>query len=224
MGRVSPLAARFLRELRNEGFDSGHFRIGGGAALAAYEVGSRTRMPDPVVTGTDFDLLPTELFVRDRSLFDAIASRKIFGPAELDGDRLVLARGIALRVLSDEVADDWVRHMRYADAEEEEIDAVRWAFEVPEAIPLLAVGVDGSPAPVAALDPRAFAILASAQARYFLDRPAAARLEAEAAVAARVAAALAPEPFERSHLALFPQLADAIADGGTDDSTLVMRP
>lgn len=226
LGRVSSLTVRFLRELGAEGFGANHFRIGGGAALAAYEVRARIRMP----TGgserePDFDLLPTELFVRDRQLFDAVASRKIFGPVEPDGDRLVLGRGIVLRMLSEDVLDGWARHMSRASVGEDEIDALRWAYELPKVLPLLAVGRDGSPAPVAALDPRAFALLAAVEARHVADDHAATRLVEQAAAVARVASGIVPEPFERGHLALFPEIADAVGEGGLHaHDGIVMRP
>lgn len=226
LGRLSSLTARFLRELHAEGFGAGHFRIGGGAALAAYGVRARIRMP---TVGSedepDFDLLPTELFVRDQRLFDAVASRKIFGPVEPDGDRLVLGRGIVLRMLSEDVLGGWVRHMSRAGVGVDEINALRWAVEVPEAVPLLAVGRDGSPAPVAALDPRAFAVLAAVEARHVADDPTAARLAEQAAAVAGVAADIVSEPFERGHLALFPEIADAVGEGGLHaHDGIVMRP
>lgn len=226
LGRVSSLTARFLRELRAEGFGGDHFRIGGGAALAAYEVRARMRMPmESFEDEPDLDLLPTDLFVRDRQLFDAVASRKIFGPAEPDGGRLVLGRGIVLRLLSEDVLDGWARHMSRAGVEEDEIDALRWAFKLPQAVPLLAVGRDGSPAPVAALDPRAFAVLAAIEARHVADAPAAAQLSEQAAAVAGVAAGIVPEPFEREHIALFPEIADAVGEGGLHaHDGIVMRP
>ena len=224
LGRVPAVTARFLRELRNEGFGAEHLMIVGGAALAAYEVRSRIRMPLSGGLDADFDLLPTELFVRERDLFDAIAARKIFGPIEEDGGRLVFGRGIVLRLLSDCVAETWMREMHRADATEAEIDAVRWAFWVPAGIPMVAVGTDGTPAPVAALDPRAFAVLAAAEARYLVDPRVGSRLVAQAVASAGVVPKIALEPFEHAHLVLFPEIADAIDGGdGHAEARIVMR-
>lgn len=224
LGRVSALTARFLRELHDEGFDLRHLRIGGAAALAAYEARSRRRMP-LADDASAFDLVPTDLFVGERHLFDAIASRKIFGPIEIDDERMVLGRGIVLRLLSADVRDDWIRSIRRAHAGRDEIAALEWAFEVPEGIPMVAVGLDGSPAPVAALDPRAHAILSTMEARYRADGRSALRLASWAAAAAAVAPSIAMDPFEPDHLALFPDIADAV--GGEDpkaDWRIVMRP
>lgn len=225
IGRVQAVTARFLRELRSEGFGAAHFTIGGNAALAAYEVRSRMRMPFHTGDAPDLDLMPTELFVRDRGLFDAIAARKIFGPVEEQRDSLVFGRGIVLRLLSGDVIEAWRRKMRRADALGEEIDALNWAFEGSEAIPLLAVGLDGTPTPLPALDPRAFAILSSLEGRYLVDPSRAERLPALAAACAAVASTIVAEPFERGHLALFPEIADAIDEGGGNaDDRLLMRP
>ncbi|WP_238180381.1 GSU2403 family nucleotidyltransferase fold protein [Methylobacterium haplocladii] len=198
--------------------------MGGAAALSAYEVRSRVRMPIAEEGDADFDLLPTELFVRDRQLFEAIASRKIFGPVEVDGDRMALGRGVLFRLLSSDTADEWTRSLCRARAADEEIEAMRWAFEVPAGLPMVAAGVDGTPAPIPALDPRAFAILALVEVRYFAGRSGAVRLAAQAAAAAGIAAEVAPEPFERGHLALFPEIAGAIEGGGHDDDRNMMRP
>ena len=224
LGRVSALTARFLRELHDEGFGFRHLRIGGGAALAAYEARSRRRMP-LADDASSLDLVPTDLFVGERHLFDAIASRKIFGPVEIDDERMVLGRGVVLRLLSVDVRDDWIRSIRRAHAGRDEIAALEWAFEVPEGIPMLAVGLDGSPAPIAALDPRAHAILSTMEARYLADRSTAGRLGTWAAAAAAVAGIVSPDPFEDAQLSLFPEIADAV--GGWDphaDERVVMRP
>lgn len=226
LGRVSALTARFLRELADEGFGPGHFRIGGGAALAAYEFHVRSPMP---IGGErdvpDFDLLPTEMFVRDRSLFDAIAARKIFGPVEDRDGRLILGRGVEIRLLYDDVPEEWGRTLRRSGCGPDEVEAVAWAFHETRGLPLLAVGLDGSPAPVPALDPRAFSIIAAVEARHLADGPEAERLMSKATAVAAVADRIVDDPFERVHLALFPELAATVRNGGMhDDAGMVMRP
>lgn len=224
LGRIPALTARFLRELRAEGLGAKHFRVGGMAALAAYEVRARTAMPFEVWTGPDFDMVPTELFVRDRPLFDAIASRKIFGPVKWEADRIVLGRGVVIRLLDEPAADVWSDAIRAAGGRRAEIEALRWAFELPTAVDLLAVGLDGSPAPVPAVDPRAYALLSAVEARFLADETEADRLRRVAVAAADSAGAIVPEPFEPGHLDPFPELAAVVEPGGIHaDMPAVMR-
>lgn len=225
LGRIPAVTARFLRELRNAGFGAEHFRIGGEAALAAYEVRSRSRMPVSSEHSDQLDLLPTELFVRDRGLFDAIAARKIFGPVEQKGNRLVFGRGFVLRLLSEDAVEAWIRQLYGFGADDGEIEALRWALDLAIGIPLLAVSSDGTPAPVPALDPRAFAIICAIESRFLVHRSHEERLIAQTAASARVAEKITPEPFESRHLERFIEIAGSIDQGGFHaDDRIVMRP
>lgn len=224
LGRVPALSARFLRELHAEGLGAAHFRIGGMAALAGYEVRARRTLPIDSDPDVDFDLLPTELLVRERPLFDAIASRKIFGPMEVREDRIILGRGVVLRLLDEAASEDRCASLQRAGCGRARIEAVRWAYDRSDTIELLAVGLDGSTAPMPAVDPRAYAILAAAEAQHLAGGPYAACLQRQAIAVASVASRIVPEPFEIGPLDRFPELAAAANSGAFDaDMPDVMR-